>query len=259
MLIAMAIYDTVENKRTELTKQCLQSLCNRVDFGRHRAILVDNGSCDETKRELDFLQKAKGFEVITLPENIGTARAINLAWKKRNYGEHAVKMDNDVVVYNYDWPDLMEYVFQKDPSIGICGLKRKDCLERPDQQNFFYRSRMAFLNHKDGEKWIPIEYVNHVMGTCQGYNAALLDEIGYLYQMGGLYGFDDALASVRAHKAGFDTVFVPHIEIDHIDPGGDSFTKWKQDYAMSYMAKYNEIKDKINLGEMPVYFGPEAE
>lgn len=62
----------------------------------HRIIIVDNASCEETKE----LLKACPFEVITNTENIGTAKAINQAWAKKEPKQHLIKMDNDVDI-NY--------------------------------------------------------------------------------------------------------------------------------------------------------------
>ncbi|MGB7511852.1 MAG: glycosyltransferase [Pelodictyon phaeoclathratiforme] len=248
MLIAMAVFDTLENERSWMTEKTLDSLAWRVDRlnNNHRIIVVDNGSCQATKDILSwYVHRGVIENVITLSENVGTARAINKAWSFREEGEHCVKMDNDVTVQDPDWPNLMEEVFAKDPTIGICGLKRKDCMETPWTENFWYKSYLRMLDHNPGDRWIIVEEVQHVMGTCQGYSSALLDKIGYLFQMGGLYGFDDALASVRAHVAGFKTVFVPQIRINHIDPGGGEYQHWKEEYAGERMTDYHRWKGHI--------------
>ena len=252
-LIAMAVHDLDGAGRTSLTSRTLESLQTQVDFKRHRLFVIDNGSCDDTKYLLETSRNFMGFHLITLPANIGTAKAINLAWKNRKPGELCVKMDNDVVVHHVDWPDRMEEAVRRQPKLGIVGLKRKDCEESPNASHPWYRSSLTMLPHLSGQPWLVVEQVNHVMGTCQGYNPALLDKIGYLYQMGGLYGFDDALASVRAQIAGFWTVFLHGIEIDHIDPGGTPYTQWKQDYAGTLMAKFNQIKQEFESGKRPIY------
>jgi hypothetical protein len=111
------------------------------------------------------------------------------------------------------------------------------------------------LPHKPGEKWIVGEIVNHVMGTCQGYSPTLLDKIGYLYQPR-LYGFDDALAAARCKVAGFLSVFLPHIEIDHIDPGDTAYQGWKEKVAGEDMAEYNRIVNGYFDGSIPIYYNP---
>ena len=248
-LIAMCCFDTDENNRTQYTKRTLQSLMQTVNMARHRIIVVDNASCEATKRVLrDFDPYIK---VITLGQNLGTAKGINMAWLEREPGEHAIKMDNDVVIHSKGWVEEMEEAIMLDSKIGIVGLKRKDCWEKPTHENPHYKSTLELLggvNHK----WIPIEKVNHVMGTCQMFNSALLDKIGYLYQPR-LYGFDDSLAAIRCQVAGFYSCFIPHIEIDHIDTGETPYQGWKEKHSGEDMVAFNQIKNAYLNGTKPIY------
>lgn len=267
-LIAMAVHDVKGSGRSWMTNQTLSGIfeSNILEGNQYKMIVVDNGSCDDTKDILKNYREwfpedddESPFCVITLAENVGTARAINKAWAKRKGWEYAVKMDNDVEIYDVEWLDKCIEAIERDPTIGICALKRKDCIETPWNENPWYRSTLRMLPHDLGQSWIIVEEVNHAMGTCQVYSPALLDKIGYLYQMGGLYGFDDALACVRAHVAGFKTVFLPHIEIEHVDPGGTDYTKWKQDYGWKKMKEYNIIVEEYRSGKRAVYHGPDDE
>lgn len=251
-LIAMAVYDTEENQRTELTRRTLESLTFTLDLTRHRVFLIDNASCEETKELLRAYSRE--YTVITNETNIGTAEAINLAWRHRKPGEHAVKMDNDVIIYSQTWADELEEAIRRDPKAGIVGLKRKDCIETPWQDGF-YKSFLFMFPHLPGERWVLGERVYHVMGTCQMYNSALLDKIGYLYQPR-LYGFDDALAAKRCELAGFYSAFLPHIEIDHIDPGDTAYQGWKEKHAGEDMATYSRIVNEYVNGKRPIYYNP---
>jgi GT2 family glycosyltransferase len=240
MLIAMAVYDTVENNRTWMTEATLNSLTETVNFDKHRVIISDNGSCEDT---LKLYQKFP-FQVIYNNENIGTAEAINNAWKCRHKNEHAVKMDNDVVFHQAEWADWMEDVFERDPSIGICGLKRRDLDENP----FDGSSVIRMLPHEKGQRWIVVEEVVNVIGTCQAYSKKLLDRIGNKLVQPGLYGFDDSLSSVRAKVAGYTRCFLCGFEIDHIDPGGSEFSKWKIDRANKDWNAYKMIAAEYEMG-----------
>ncbi len=253
-LIGLCCWDTNENGRTEYTRRTLRSLYDTVGVsGHHRIIVVDNGSCQETKEELQYFKDQLCLiDVITLPENIGTARAINKAWQLRKEGEHCVKMDNDVVIHQSGWADQLEAAINRDPNIGIIGLKRKDCWESPTHPEPFYRSELAMLPHVAGEPWIVIEKVRHVMGTCHMFNSALLDKIGYLYQPR-LYGFDDCLAATRSEVAGFYNAFLPHIEIDHIDTGATEYQGWKEKVSGEDMAAFNQITADYRSGKRPIY------
>ncbi len=254
MLIAMAVHDTVENKRTWMTIATLESLAETVDWDEHRLIISDNGSCDATlelyREWLDFIPS---LSVIYNRENLGTARAINPAWRFRNPGEHAVKMDNDVVIHQAGWADWVEDVFDRDPSIGICGLKRKDLAECPWAAGGM-KSTLTMLPHLRGQRWLVVEEVRAVIGTCQAFSSSLLDKIGYLTQPGPYYGYDDVLASVRARLAGFKRVFLHGFEIDHIDPGGTAYTEWKHAEAAKVTDKFNATKVMLETGIESIYY-----
>ena len=253
MLICMAVYDTQENNRSWMTNATLESLASTVDFSRHRLVVSDNGSCAETHEVYERWASTIPFEVIYNGKNIGTAAAINRGWRLREPGECAAKMDNDVVIHQAQWADWMEDVFYRDPRIGICGLKRKDLKECPWSTNSWWQSKIRMLPHEPGHRWLVVEKVNHVMGTCQGYSAALLARMGYLYQPG-LYGFDDSLSAVRAEVLGFESVFLCGFDIDHIDPGGTAFTEWKMQYAGTYMRTFNALRDDYRRGRRDPYY-----
>lgn len=257
-LISMASYCTDENNRAGLLKRTLDSLLETVDFTRHRIFIAVNASTEESAGHLISFQfqlptEWRGDALIYLPENIGTARAVNLGWKHRQPGEMCVKMDDDVVIHRAGWVDEMEEAISRDSKIGIIGLKRKDLWETPWHPNPEHRGHLRMLPHEAGQKWIIVEDVNHVMGTCQAYSAALLERIGYLYQPR-LYGFDDSLAAIRCKVAGFTSCFLHGYEIDHIDPGGDAYTQHKRNVAGEDSAEYHRIKAGYLNGTIGIYY-----
>ena len=162
-------------------------------------------------------------------------------------------MDNDVLIHSDNWVEAMEEAIQRDPTIGIVGLKRKDLAEYPGNPNEWYDSKLYFLPHKPGQSWIPFEECQHVMGTCQMYSSQLLDKIGYLKQPG-IYGFDDSLASLRARIVGFKVGFLPAINIDHIDNSETPYWEEKRVLAGKDMAEYSKLRDQYLSGELPVYY-----
>lgn len=243
-LIAMAVHDTEENGRTAYTIRTLQESIYPTGIVPW---VIDNGSCDETSRFLRQQERCGRINYVRLPENIGTAKAVNIGWTQRKKGQHAIKMDNDVVIHSETWVQEMADLINEVPTIGILGLKRIDLLERPDHPDPFYRSTIA-----TSPSGVTIEYVNHVMGTCQMFNGALLDKIGYLYQPR-MYGFDDSLAAVRSQVAGYSNAFMPHIRIDHIDTGATPYQGWKEKHAGEDMAEYNRLKDAYRNGSRSIF------
>jgi glycosyltransferase involved in cell wall biosynthesis len=108
MLLALCTYDTPENNRAWMTQKTVESLVGTVDFNRHRLFISDNGSTDPAT--IALLQGLDGkvvgrspVTVIWNEKNRGTAVAINKAWEHRKLGEHALKMDNDVVIHHPGW------------------------------------------------------------------------------------------------------------------------------------------------------------
>ncbi len=199
-LIAMAVYDTEANERTKYTRRTLEGLLKSV--GRqHRIIVVDNNSCQATKDILNGHYGSEFIKVITLDKNIGTAEAINKAWHLRKEGEHCIKIDNDIIINNCtDWVEQLEECVRRDSTIGQVGLKRKDCIENVLHENPFYKSKLTQLSHEPGQRWIIVEEQFHVMGSCVLHSSALLERVGYLYQVG-LYGFDDSNASAYRYRS----------------------------------------------------------
>jgi GT2 family glycosyltransferase len=250
----MAVYDTVLNKRQRFTAATLESLGRTVNWDRHRLIVVDNASCEATHDIYKHFQKQYPVEVIQNKTNLGQTKATNKAWQRRKTGECAAKIDNDVVIYSRRWADAMEDVFSRDPQIGICGLKRKDLMECPWHENPYFRSEIRMLPHEPGQRWLVVEQAWHVMGTCFGFSALMLQKFGYLNQPNSLYGFDDSLAAARAEALGFQRVFLCGVEIDHIDPGGDWYTKWKMRHAGEHMDTFNRMKQEYLNGQRNPYY-----
>ena len=256
VLIAMAVYSTEENKKDSCLLQTLQSLEKTVDYNKHKIRLSVNAYTDYTKEIIEEFTEQGVIDFVQYnPSNLGTAEAINQLWKFRDNGQHCLKCDDDFVVHQSDWVDLMVEAVNRDNNIGIIGLKRKDCWERPHETSFEKKSELIYLPQIAGERCIIVEKANHIMGTCQMYNSALLDKIGYLFQLG-KYGYDDVMASHRSHIAGFKNVFLPYIEIDHIDEGNTPYQGWKERSSAEVTQQVIEIVHQWQRGERSIYYNP---
>ena len=245
-LIAMAVHDTVENERSKYTWRTLESLMD-TSGSNNRIIVVDNNSCDKTKEILKDYKKY--ITIITNTENVGTAKAINQAWAYRKQNEVVIKMDNDVVINNYGWVEEMELAIRLG-GYGILGLKRKDLMQSPTSQSI-WKTELKMLPHEKGDNWVVVEESEDIMGTCTMFHPSLTDKMGGLMQAG-VYGFDDTLACIRAKLLGYKLAFLPHIDIDHIDVGGDAYTEWKRKYAGEKMEEFYKIKEGLINGTIPI-------
>jgi len=237
-LIVMACYDTEDNGRSQYTKETLMGLRDTVDFKKHRLIISDNGSCEETQEILRKLAPLCNAHVIHNGENLGTAKAVNKGMKMRRTGENVIKLDNDIVIHSSGWVDEMEEAINRDPAIGIIGLKRKD---------IDFNGQVLMLPHISGQRWIMVERGGSIMGTCTMFNHMMIDKIGAMSQPG-LYGFDDCLYCLRSELAGFWNCYLPHINIDHIDTGANPQTQVKWGLAGAVWDEYHKWHEEYING-----------
>lgn len=250
-LIAMCCHDTEDNGRTEYTRRTLESLMFTVDWSKHRLVIIDNNSCEATK-QLIKNWKLPEWIVITLSENIGTARAVNRGIKLRNNGESVCKLDNDVVIHIADWLDELEEVVARDKSYGIVGLKRKDLRQTPYDADPNFRSELIQIPHELGQRWIVVEVTSDIMGTCTLLSSDLLDKLGG-YAQPLVYAFDDTLMNLRAGLAGFKKCFLPHIDLDHIDTGSNPYSQEKIKIANDAWPIYHEWHEAYINGKRPLF------
>lgn len=255
-LIAMAVYCTEENQKDKCLEKTLQSLYKTVDFKKHRLIISDNGSTDfAMSLYTRFSGRTFISDILFNNDNLGTAGAINKVIALRNPGEHVIKIDDDVVIHNGGWADLMEECVSVDPTIGVIGLKRKDLIQTPWHPDPQYRSELVLLPHTPGHKWLTVERTPDVIGTCTLFNSLLLDKIGYSRQPG-KYGFEDNLMCHRSHLAGFYNCFLNHIDIDHIDEGAPSYQEWKARHSAELFPEYHKLVHAMIKGDEPIYYNP---
>lgn len=260
-VLAMCLYDPPGESRHELLDKCLKSIQDTVDLKRHSLLMWDNGTTDATKA---VIKKCLKVEIPGASEtvNLGTARGINRLWKKvreKDPGMSLGKVDSDIVFNTPGWLDVLEDAISRDHKLGIACCKRKDISESPHMPDGHWaHSDLIQLPHVPGQRWIHAEVVHHCMGSAQLYSPRLLDRIGYLVQMG-LYGFDDSLAAARCKAAGFYSAFICGLDIDHIDPGGTPYQKWKEDTAAKTIDKFYLLAKAIKAGQRDFYAGPDED
>lgn len=277
-LLAMAAFDTPENGRFPLTLRTLHSLSQTVDWSRHRLVVIDNGSTCPKATSLFKWAEQYGFSgawmlggvVSDLPpamlirnaENRGQARALNQGWLLREPGEHVARCDSDVEFLDAGWLDRMVECLDRDPTLGIVGLKRPDLWERPDHPDPNWRSELVMLPHEPGQDWLVVEKAKSVVGTVQAWSPALLGKIGYLYQSRFQWGLEDADALARATLAGFWGGFLAGPRIRHLDaakPGETPYQRWKESQGDAHHAEFNRRRAAYQDGSLPLWHGPDDE
>ncbi len=266
-LILMPVWDTPENNRSWMTCKTIEGLhCEIAPTKRHRLIVVNNGSCPKTVKNLnDYSRLFPRTSVIHNDTNRGVAYACNQALALRQPGEIVIKMDNDCIVSRPGWVDDLCACIEREPKIGILGLKRNDMPNWPllpiSDGN---RSRIVPLPKRDqNERWLAVEHVPFqvskpfmtIVGTCVALNPLMLDKIGYFWHQSKSHGQEDSIYCARCEAAGFMACYYPWIEIDHIDPmADDDYLKWKMRLAAETGQETMRLMCDIITGKRGYYF-----
>lgn len=104
------------------TQQCLETLF-RHTRGTFELIVINNGSTDATAEYLKNLHPdtpfIRGYKVITNPQNIGIARALNQGLEEAS-GDYLTVISNDLIFEDNWLEDLIDYL-DKNPGAGaVC-------------------------------------------------------------------------------------------------------------------------------------------
>jgi glycosyltransferase involved in cell wall biosynthesis len=281
--ISMCTWDTIENRRAPITGKCLKSLFGTVNWNHHHFVFIDNGSNDpeslahseEWVRKINEVAPGQA-ERILLPENLGTAMAINKGWLKRRPGEGCLKVDSDITWEEPNWADRLEEAVARHrrgcleqkalhqqnpnaypppmPMLSILALKRSDCGESMYRTDWG-GSKLYEVHHLPGERWIDIEVVNHVVTSCAYHTPEAIERLGYLYQgEGRRWGWEDSLYCDRSHAVGMWTAFLHGFTIHHLDTGETGFQQWKEEHARIAGEWRMDLRRKYFSGEASVYY-----
>lgn len=256
-LLCMAVWDTVENKRSTYTDRCLESIKKTVDFGNerdHRLIVVDNGSCFETTEVLRKWLKRIRMRVIYNRENKGQATAINQGWALGWPAQILARIDNDVELLTPGWLDKLEDCISRDPNIGIAALRHNDLLDHPDADGWLKTSLHALPHHK-GQEYLVVEKINHALGAVQVINPKLFDKIGYLKAYGP-YGLEDVDYAERCRLAGFYSCYFAGAWFNDLDREKNlQYQQWKEQTAKEHMPLMDQTIRAYRDGTLPICYG----
>jgi len=103
----------------ELTRRCLETL-RRTDLPDAEVIVVDNGSTDETPRELERLRWVR---TLRLPRNTGYVRGNNAGIEIADPDSDILLLNNDIEFPQRDWLARMRQAAYAADDVGIVGCR----------------------------------------------------------------------------------------------------------------------------------------
>ena len=155
--------------------------------------VVDNGSTDGTREYLQGLKK-EGIitNLILLDENVGVAKASNLAWSQEPEAEYYMKFDNDIVIQKPNWLERMVEVIDASPDLAMVGY------------NFEPKSYpIQIIN---GQQVRP--KTGNLGGACVLIPKRTEKKLGFWCEDYGLYGEEDADYGVRINLSGLKHAYM---------------------------------------------------
>ncbi len=205
--------------RWELTKRCLDSL-RQTDLDGADVIVVDNGSTDETPREL---AKYGWLKVLRNPSNLGFVRGNNAGIAAADPSTDVVLLNNDLEFRQADWLTRMRDCADSSADIGIVGCR----LVLPDGRllhagtyilpDTYWGQQIGSLE-KDVGQYSERREVEGIVFACAYLKRELLEVVGALSEDYESY-FEDTDYCLLARQKGFRTLLCGDVTLVHDEHG----------------------------------------
>lgn len=213
------------------TLSCIDSLA-KIKYPNYEALIVDNGSDDESIEKLEVESgrwevEGINFKLIENKENLGFAGGNNRGIEEaiKNGADYVLLLNNDTIVDPIFLDKLIE-AGESDKNIGIIGSKIY--FYSDPNRIWFAGGKINWLKTKgyhlklnekepdrqgsDGiEKILPADYIT---GCAILIKREVIEKIGYLGEDYFLY-YEDTDYCLRARKSGWQCVLAPKSHIWH--------------------------------------------
>lgn len=201
-----------------------KGLLNSKDF---EIIIVDNKSTYDVYQYLKNLSEENNIEVIFLNENIGNAKATNLAMEKSK-GKFIVHLDNDMIVEENNWISQLVEILINNSQIGIIA---------PDYPGHHLR-----IHHKDFDE------PDYCLGGVWMIRRDVYEKVGsWDVELGRQEECD---YSLRIRMAGYIPALCTKFKWTHLDY--DHNTTKGSEHVFKFFKKWNEYF----LGKPFIYKSP---
>lgn len=241
--------------RIDFTKNSIESILTHTKYP-YTLTVVDNNSQDGTQDYLkDIYKNGKIKNLILLRENIGVAKASNLAWQTENF-KYYMKYDNDIIFNSGCWLTPMVELIENAPDIAIIGYSFEG-----------WNPGVCQINGCD----VRVREGN-IGGACVLIPERTREQIGYWCEDYGLYSEEDYDYCQRVQRIGKRFAYMANLEIGDHQGGGDlendaAYFHWKCAQRREglkvlgqNLAKYRKdkntlyIRSDLNLKDYKDYF-----
>lgn len=246
----------------EILADCLASIYNNPPACRFEVRVVDNASSDGTIPML--YQRFPQVSLVESVENLGFARANNLAISLAKGARYVLLLNPDTIVYPGALQKMVSYM-DEHPEVGAVGPRllnpdgslQTSCYVAPTLSREF--TRMFHLEKIFPEacyqmdKW-ELEKprdVDIIQGACLVLRKTALDRVGLLDESFFIYSEDFDLC-YRLQKNGWRQVWLPDAEVIHY--GAQSTSQVSAEMFLHlYQAKMKFMRKHYGGKAVPAY------
>lgn len=194
----------------------LNALSKAMDPNRDRVFLVDNGSTDDSLKQV-----RAAYPQVTVMENgcnMGYARAVNVAVPESR-SRFVLVLNNDAFVPP-EALDQFEAVFDAHPKVAVVGpqlVSEKGALQRSfgHQPTVGGECARLFQQGRPDPPADPVADVDWISGACMAVRRAAIDDAGSIDSDFFFY-FEDMEWCIRLRKHGWRVVLNREIRVTHI-------------------------------------------
>jgi GT2 family glycosyltransferase len=188
------------NHLDDYLKPCCESIIKNTNLKNVEIIIVANGCVDKTREYVESLSKP--FKLVWFEQALGYTRAINEGLKVAQ-GEYVVLLNNDVVLLNPTWIELLLKPFLICDNVGITGPLKFTWPCGP-----LIKTAIAF--------W------------CCMIRRSIIDEIGYLDEDFSPGMGEDGAYCIEMEDIGYKIVQVPVDDVKKFGegPSNQTFPIW---------------------------------
>ncbi|MGD6818500.1 glycosyltransferase [Metabacillus sp. 113a] len=214
----------------EHTKKCLESLRKTIRHQLVEVVVFDNGSTDGT---VEYLQSLNWIKAVYNNKNIGFTAGNNEALKYCDPNNDIVLLNNDMILEQEDWMDLLQETAYSDPRIGVTGARL--CGADGDLEgkllhagSYIYPDDLAGQQiggvETDVNQYSAIRDVQGIVFACAYIKRDTIDQIGFLDTDYFAY-FEDTDYCLRAISNGLRVVLDGRVTLKHIHNGATKTNK----------------------------------
>lgn len=222
--------------RLEFTRRAIPALLEHTDFPSVLTV-VDNASTDGTREYLTALKQLGVIKnLVLLDENVGVAKASNLAWSQEPSAEFYLKLDNDIVIQKPGWLTKMVEVAERVPQLGVLAY------------NF---EPVSYPQGTVGGCVIRVKQRGNLGGACLLIPKRTERELGCWCEDYGLYGEEDADYAERVRLTGRLIAYMDDEDIGLHLPAGKAAAIDQETHAAAdgveekQHKQYREWKDQL--------------